>query len=153
MIGKRTFIFILTLLPGGHAFAQTDRTVLITSKTNIKRELFNYLVATKQSSQADEYNAMYQVDLVTKSSVPGVAIYKFGIQSAHAGYNVVFRYRNKLIFPGSITSGRLLTLLGNFLSQYPKSFTFNEQKQLAESLFDIIEHREYLANQDELPPK
>lgn len=150
---KGVLLFILALLLGGHAYAQADRVVPITSKTDIKRELFKYLVATKQSFQADEYKALYQIDLVTKSSTAGVAIYKFGIQSAHADYNVVFRYRDKLIFPGAMTPGHLLVLLGNFLTQYPKSFTFNEQKQLTESLFDIIEHRESLAKQEELPSK
>ena len=152
-MGKASLIFILFILLRTQASAQTDRTVLITNKTDVKRELFKYLVATKQSSQADEYNAMYQIDLAAKSATPGVAIYKFGIQSAHADYNVVFRYRDKLVFPGSFTSGRLLILLGNFLYQYPKSFNLSEQKQLTERLFDVIEHREYLAKQDELPPK
>lgn len=150
---KRALIFILTLLLGSHAYAQADRIVPITSKTDIKRELFKYLVATKQSYQADEYKTLYQIDLVTKSSIPGVAIYKFGLQSAHAEYNVVFRYRDKLIFPGVATTGHFLVLLGNFLTQYPKSFTFNQQKQLAQSMFDIIEHRDYLVEQEELPSK
>lgn len=152
---KSSLIIELTvvLLLGGRAYAQADRAVPITSKTDVKKELFKYLVATKQSSQADEYKSMYQVDLVTKSSLPGVAIYKFGIQSAHADYNVVFRYQNKLIFPSTNTIGRLLTLFGNFLTQYPKSFTFDEQKRLVESLFDVIEHRDYLAKQDDLPAK
>jgi hypothetical protein len=152
---KKTGIifFILVLLLGRHARAQADRIVPITNKTDIKRELFKHLVATKQSSQADEYQAMYQVDLLTKASIPGVAIYKFGIQSAHADYNVAFRYQDKLIFPSAITTGHLLTLLGNFLSQYPKSFTFDEQKKLTERLFDVVEHRDYLAKQDELPAK
>lgn len=150
---KSILIFVLTLLLGGRAYAQANRVVPLTSKTDIKNELFKYLVATKQSSRAEEYKAMYQIDLVAKSSIPGVAIYKFGIQSAHADYNVVFRYRDKLIFPGVTTTGRLLALLGNFLTQYPKSFTFNEQKQLTESLFDIIEHRDYLEKQEELPSK
>ena len=144
---------IFVLLLSSRAYAQADRTVPITSKTDIKRELFNYLVATKQSSQADEYKAMYQVDLVTKSTMPGVAIYKFGIQSAHADYNVAFRYRDKLIFPGIITTGRLLALFGNFITQYPKSFSFDEQKHLTESLFDVIEHRDDLAKQEDLPAK
>ena len=144
---------MVTLLLSGRVHAQADRTVPITSKTDIRRELFKYLVATKQSSQADEYKSMYQVDLVTKSSLPGVALYKFGIQSAHADYNVVFRYQNKLIFPGTNTIGRLLTLFGNFMTQYPKSFSFNEQKRLTESLFDVIEHRDDLAKQEELPAK
>lgn len=150
---KEAFIFVFALLLGVRAFAQGDRTIPITGKTDIRRELFKYLVTTKQSTETDEYKSMYQVNLLTKSSIPGVAIYKFGIESAHADYNVAFRYRDKLILPGAITTGHLLTLLGNFLTQYPKSFTFNEQKQIIEKLFDIVEHRDYLTKQDDLPAK
>ena len=72
---KSSLIIELTvvLLLGGRAYAQADRAVPITSKTDVKKELFKYLVATKQSSQADEYKSMYQVDCTTPQKLDSLA--------------------------------------------------------------------------------
>jgi hypothetical protein len=146
---------LLSISPLRPLFAQAPRQVPITATTDIQRELFKYLVSTQQFDKGAKYEEegkfMYQVDLLAVAQIPGVGIYKFGVTSAHEGYNVVFRYRDKLIFHSpttSITSGQLLTLLGNFLIYYPNSYTLGQQKQLAERLISIVEHQRYLETQE-----
>ena len=85
---RAVIIYCAFLLLGltNEVAAQVSRVVPTTDKTDLKKELFKYLVATKQADKADEVKVMYQIDLLTKASTSGVGIYKFGLESAHAGY-------------------------------------------------------------------
>ena len=71
--------------------------------------------------------------------------------SAHAGYNAVFRYRNKLVFSSALASGPLLVQLRHFLAQYPTAFTPQAQRTAESQLRRIVEQNQTVG-EGALPP-
>ncbi len=130
------------------AAAVPSKAVAVANPATFDKDLFRFLLATRQADGADAYPALYKVLILVKAQHPAIGVYKFGINSAHMGYNVVFRYRDKLIFSRAEASGPLLTLFGNFMTRYPSSYSLEEQKKAAAILLDIVEANRNLAKQD-----
>ena len=142
------FVCILLTFFSLSAFAQDGRTVLLKSKSSIAKELFTQLVITKQVTQKNEYKFMYQFQLSTKAHIAGVDVYKFGINSPHAAYNLAFVHRDKVVFPNTTNPGQVFRAWGDFLMRYPTSFTVGEQRELTVKILDLLEHNQTPLEQD-----
>jgi len=101
----------------------TSRVVSFTAKSRLDEYLFRFLRSTGQADRSQDKGAMYKVPLLAATHYAGIGVYKFGLNDAHEGYNVVFRYSNKLVFSRALASAPLQRLLNQFLAQYPAAYT------------------------------
>lgn len=130
----------------------TSRTVSTTKRSSLDHELRQYLLFTHEADDQIQARYLFKVPLLVTTKYPGIGVYKFGLNSAHAGYNVVFQYRNQLVFSSALLSGPLLTQLRNLLTQYPNAFSAAAQRTVESQLKDIVEHNQTVG-EGELPPK
>lgn len=128
----------------------TTRTVPTTKQTRLDREMRRFLLFTHEADKSTDVH--YQVPLLVSSKQPGIGVYKFGLNSAHAGYNVVFQYRHQLVFSSARSSGPLLAHLRRFLAQYPTAFTTQAQRVVEGQLRDIVEQNQTVG-ESELPSR
>jgi hypothetical protein len=135
---------------GGQAVR--SRTVPLTNPHQFDDELFRFLLATHQADGLADKSAFYKMPLLVNAHQPGIGVYQFGINSAHAGYLVVFRYRTKLVFSSALEVGPLHSLLQDFLAQHPTVFSPEAQSKVRKRLHDIVE-RNQTAGDGELPDK
>ena len=68
----------------------TTRTVPTTKQTRLDREMLRFLVFTHEADKGTDGHYLFQVPLLGSAQQPGIGIYKFSLNSAHVGYNVVF---------------------------------------------------------------
>jgi hypothetical protein len=126
----------------------TARTVSTTKHTRFERELLRFLVYTHEAESDTESGSVYKVPLLVNAQQPGIGVYKFGLLSAHAGHNVVFRYRHQLVFSSARASGPLLVQLRHFLTQYPTAFTPQAQRTTESQLRRIMEQNQTVGEGD-----
>lgn len=130
----------------------TTRTVPITKQTRLDREMLRFLLFTHEADRAEDAQALFQVPLLGSTKQPRIGVYKFGLNSAHAGYNVVFQYRHQLLFSSARSSTPLLAHLRRFLGQYPTAFNTQAQRDAERRLRDIVEHNQ-TAGESDLPSR
>ncbi|TGE03726.1 hypothetical protein [Hymenobacter fodinae] len=118
----------------------TTRTVPTTKQTHLDREMLRFLLFTHEADKA--IDGHFQVPLLVSSKQPGIGVCKFGLNSAHAGYNVVFQYRHQLVFSSALSLAPLLAHLRRFLTQYPTAFTTQAQRAVESELRGIVEHNQ-----------
>lgn len=135
-----------------HVNAVDARTVPTTKHTNLHREMLRFLVFTHEADKATDGHALFHVPLLGSTKRPGIGVYKFGLNAAHAGYNVVFQYRHRLVFSSARSSAPLLAQLRYFLAQYPTAFTIQAQRAVKEQLQDVVEHNQ-TAGESDLPSR
>ncbi|MFC6224110.1 hypothetical protein ACFP2F_12740 [Hymenobacter artigasi] len=124
------------------------RTVPATKQTRLDREMLRFLLFTHEADKATDGQALFQVPLLGSAKSPGIGIYKFGLNSAHAGYNVVFRYRYQLVFSSARSVSPLLAQLRHFLGQYPAAFTPQAQRSAEGQLRDMVQHNQTTGESD-----
>lgn len=78
--------------------AVTTRAVPVTKQIRLNREMRRFLLFTHEADRGEDGQALFQVSLLGSTKQPGIGVYKFGLNSAHAGYNVAFQYRHQLVF-------------------------------------------------------
>jgi len=120
----------------------TTRTVSATKHTQLDREMRRFLLFTHEADKDTDEQALFQVPLLGSSKQPGIGVYKFGLNSAHTGYNVVFQYRHQLVFSSARSSAQLLAHLRCFLAQYPSAFNTQTQRTVEGQLRDIVQHNQ-----------
>lgn len=130
----------------------TTRTVPITKQTRLDREMLRFLLFTHEADQGEDAQALLQVPLLGSTKQPRIGVYKFGLNSAHAGYSVVFQYRHQLLFSSARSSAPLLAHLRRFLGQYPTAFTTQAQRDAERQLRDLVEHNQR-AGESDLPSR
>jgi hypothetical protein len=130
----------------------TTRTVPVTKQTRLDREMLRFLLFTHEADRGEDRQALFQVSLLGSTKQPRIGVYKFGLNSAHAGYNVVFQYRHQLLFSSARSSAPLLAHLRHFLDQYPTAFTTQAQRDSERQLRDIVKHNQN-ASESDLPSR
>lgn len=130
----------------------TTRTVPATKHTRLDSEMLRFLLFTHEADKGTNGQAVFQVPLLVSAKQPGIGIYKFGLNSAHAGYNVVFQYRHQLVFSSARSSAPLLAQLRHFLGQYPATCNKQAQRAVEGQLRDIVEHNQ-TAGESDLPTR
>jgi hypothetical protein len=128
----------------------TNWTVFTTKHSRLDEELARFLVFTHEADDPTMAHSLFKVPLLVTSKRLGIGVYKFGLNSAHAGYNVVFQYRDRLVFSSARMSGPLSTQLRHFLTQYPAVFSATAQRSIQSQLTNIVEHNQ-TAGETDLP--
>jgi hypothetical protein len=132
--------------------AITSRTVPTTKQSSLNHELRQFLVFTHEADGQTASQALFKVPLLVTPKYPGVGVYKFGLNSSHTGYNVVFQYRNNLVLSSARLLGPLITQLHQFLTQYPTAFSAAAQRRVQGQLKTIVEQNQ-LAAESDLPTR
>jgi hypothetical protein len=130
----------------------TTRTVPTTKHTRLEREMQRFLLFTHEAHKSTDGPALFQVPLLVSSKQLGIGVYQFGLNSPHAGCNVVFQYRHQLVFSSALSSAPLLAHLRRFLAQYPTAFTTQAQRVVEGQLRDIVEQNQTVG-ESELPSR
>jgi hypothetical protein len=130
----------------------TTRTVPITKQTHLEGEMRRFLLVTHQADATADVHVLFQVPLLRSPKQPRIGIYKFGLNSAHDGYNVVFQYPHHLVFSSARSSAPLLAQLQRFWSQCPSTFSQQAQRAAKGQLLDIVVHNQ-TAGESALPSK
>lgn len=128
----------------------TTRTVPVTKQTRLDREMLRFLLFTHEADRGEGRQALFQVLLLGSTKQPRIGVYKFGLNSAHARYKVVFQYRHRLLFSSARSSAPLLEHLRRFLGQYPTAFNTQAQRDAERQLRGIVEHNQ-TAGESDLP--
>jgi hypothetical protein len=132
--------------------AITSRTVLTTKQSSLDHELRQFLVFTHESDDQTVSQTLFKVPLLVTTKYPDVGVYKFGLNSSHTGYNVVFQYRNYLVLSSARLLSPLITQLHQFLSQYPTAFSAAAQRTVQGQLKTIVEQNQP-AGESDLPTR
>ena len=130
----------------------TSWTVPATKQSSLDHELRKFLLFMHEADGSTQARALFKVPLLVTTKYPGIGVYKFGLYSAHDGYDVVFQYRNHLVFSSARSSRLLLTQLRNFLTQYPTAFGAAAQRTAEGQLTGIVEHNQ-TAGETDLPSR
>ena len=130
----------------------TSRTVYVTKQSRLEHELTRFLVWNHEADRLSDSQALFKVPLLVTTKRSDIGVYKFGMASAHTGYNVVFQYRNKLVFSSALSSGPLLVHLQQFLTHYPNLFSVQSQRIARAQLTAIVEHNKS-AGESDLPSR
>jgi hypothetical protein len=130
----------------------TTRTIPTTKQPRLDRELLRFLLFTHEADATTSRQALFHSPLLVSTLQTRIGVYKFGLNAAHAGYNVVFQYRHQLVFSSARTAAPLLAHLRHFLRQYPTAFSAQAQRTVEAQLWDIVE-RNQSAGESDLPSR
>lgn len=130
----------------------TTRTVSATKQTRLDREMLRFLLFTHEADKGADGHALFQVPLLASIKQLGIGVYKFGLDSPHAGTNVVFQYRHQLVFSSARSLAPLLAHLQHFRSQYPTAFS-NQAQRAAEGQLRAIVENNQTVGESELPSR